>query len=72
MKNYKEFIKININEDQLAFVYNDGSEEQTVVISGTAAQLKKVKSKLPSGTKTINNVPDDVMEIPASEWLKLQ
>ena len=75
MINYKKFIKNNINEDTITFTYGNGSEEQTVVISGSGAQLKKVKTKLPPGTKMIKSVdgtPDGAMEISASEWLKIQ
>lgn len=72
MKTYKSFIKSQaIEEDTLAFSYSDGGTEQTILISGSSSQLKKVKRKLPGGTKLIDNVPKGAMEISASDWLKI-
>ena len=70
--NYKQFIKTHLKEDTLAFVYNDGGTDQTVIISGSKSQLKKVQNKLPSATKYVDNVPSDAWEISASEWLKIK
>lgn len=70
--NYKNFIKNNIREETLAFVYNDGGTDQTVLISGSKSQLRRVENKLPSGTKIIKDVPSDAWEISASEWLKIK
>jgi len=76
MKHYKEFVNecrsANISEESLAFSYNDGGEEMTVVISGSKGELRKIKKNLPAGTKLINNVPEDAMKIKASEWEQLQ
>jgi len=74
MKNFKNFINkdANIEEDTLAFTYNDGGDDQTVLITGSKSELKKVENKLPSGTKYTDNVPDNAQKISASNWLKIQ
>ena len=72
MKTYKSFVNDMLEEETLAFVYNDGGTDQTVLISGSKSQLKKVENKLPSGTKIVDNVPSDAWEISASEWLKIK
>ena len=72
MKTYKGFIDANaIEEETLAFTYKDGGQDQTILISGSSSQLKKVKKKLPGGTKVVDNVPKGAMEISASDWLKI-
>lgn len=73
MKTFNGFVKKNIiKEGSIAFTYSDGGTDQTVLISGSASELKKVEKKLPTGTKVINDVPSGAMEISASEWLKIQ
>ena len=87
MKTYKSFLvecsrlkaftkkkkkKKAIKEEALAFTYNDGGEDMTVVISGSKRELSKIKKNLPAGTKMVNNVPEDAMKISASEWEQLQ
>jgi hypothetical protein len=73
MKTYIDFIKSNvIEEESIAFSYKDGGDEQTVLISGSSSQIKKVRNRLPSNTKFIDNAPEGSMEISASEWLKIQ
>jgi hypothetical protein len=73
MKTYKDFVKSNvIEEETIAFTYKDGGDDQTVIISGSSSQLKKVQDRLPAGTKLIKNAPEGSMKITASEWLKIQ
>ena len=72
MKTFKSFIESQtVEEDTLAFSYSDGGTDQTVLISGSKSQLKKVKKKLPGGTQIIDDVPKGAMEISASNWLKI-
>lgn len=72
MKSFNGFIRDTMDEGTIAFTYNDGGTDQTVLISGSASELKKVEKKLPTGTKLTKNVPDDAWEISASEWLKIK
>lgn len=73
MKTFSRFVNKNtIKEGSIAFSYNDGGTDQTVLISGSASDLKKVEKKLPAGTNIIKNVPSGAMEISASEWLKIK
>lgn len=72
MKSYTSFVKKMLEEDTLAISYKDGGEDQTIIITGSSSQIKKVKNKLPAGTKTVENVPEGAMEISASNWLKIK
>jgi len=73
MITFNDFMKNNvIDEESIAFSYKDGGEEQTVLISGSSSQIKKIKKRLPSDTKFIDDAPEGSMEISASEWLKIQ
>ena len=73
MKSYKRFISNAIEEDTIAFRYNDGGDDQTVVINGSKSQLKKVENILGSNTRYIDadDAPRDAMKISASNWLKI-
>jgi hypothetical protein len=64
--------KANVSEDAMAFTYNDGGDDMTVVISGTKSELNKIKKKLPAGTKMIDKVPKDALKMTASDWSELQ
>jgi len=72
MKTFKSFFKEAIEEETLAFVYSDGGKDQTVVISGSSSQIKRVENKLPFGTKYVDDWDEDAMEISASDWLKIK
>ena len=72
MKTFRSFSQKQIEEETIAFVYNDGGTDQTVLISGSSSQIKKVENKLPTGTKIVKDVPSDAMEISASDWLKIK
>ena len=73
MKTYEDFInEITLSEETLIFSYNDGGEEQYVVIKGTPSEINKVKKKLPFGTKFVEDAPKDAWEISASDWLKIK
>ena len=70
---YKDFVKtMSVEEDTLAFTFNNGGTDETILISGSSSQLKRVKKRLPTGTKLTSDVPDDALEISASDWLKIK
>ena len=73
MKTFSVFIKKNtIKEGTIAFTFDNGGTDQTVLITGNSSELKKVEKRLPTGTKIVRDVPEDAWEISASEWLNLK
>ena len=71
MKTFKTFLQ-SIDEETIAFTYDDGGDEQTVLITGSSKQINKIKKTLPAKTKLVDNVPKGALKMSASDWLNLQ